>query len=191
MPLDLVSFTHMKDTTAADWNLIIREHEAYHGQRLADRVLGLLRDLKGPKLGFRIDRYDHSLQTATRAARAGADKETVAAALLHDVGDNLAPENHCDVAAGILKPYVSEDIHWIVQNHVVFTGYYFLHLTGGDRNEHLRLKGHPAYLKAKRFVEAWDAPSFDPAYDNLPLEHFEPLVREIFGRKPHSAWRPT
>lgn len=184
-------FTHMAEVTAEDWALVIRQHEAYHGPRLADRVLGLLRDLKGPTLGFRIDRYDHSLQTATRALRAGADEETVAVALLHDIGDNLAPENHCEIAAAILKPYVSEENHWLVLNHVTFTGYYFFHLTGGDRHAHRALSGHPAYAKTRRFVEEWDGASFDPDYDTLPLEAFEPMVRRLFARAPHSQWRPT
>jgi predicted HD phosphohydrolase len=191
MDLETVSFTCMDDNSAEDWALIIRQHEAYHGPRLADRALGLLRDLRGPKLGFQIDRYDHSLQTATRALRAGADEETVVVALLHDIGDNLAPENHCEVAAGILKPYVCEENYWLVRHHVVFSGYYFFHLTGGDRNAHLKLRGHPAYAKTKHFVEAWDGKSFDPDYDTLPLEAFEPMVRRLFARAPRSAWRPV
>lgn len=189
MSLGTVGFRRMDDNTAEDWALIIRHHEAYHGPRLADRVLKLLTDLKGPKLGFQIDRYEHSLQTATRALRDGADEETVVVALLHDIGDNLAPENHCEVAAGILKPYISEENYWLLLNHVVFSGYYFFHLTGGDRNAHLKLRGHPAYAKTRRFVEAWDGTSFDPDYDTLPLETFEPMVRRIFARAPRSAWR--
>ncbi len=190
MELGTVGFTTMDDNTAEDWALVTRHHEAYHGPRLVDRVLGLLRDLKGPKLGFQIDRYDHSLQTATRALRAGADEETIVVALLHDVGDNLAPENHCEIAAGILKPYVSAENEWLVRNHAIFSGYYYFHLTGGDRNAHLELRGHPAYAKTKRFVEEWDGTSFDPAYDTLPLETFEPMVRRVFDRPPRSAWRP-
>jgi predicted HD phosphohydrolase len=181
----------MADNTAADWDLIIRHHESYHPPRLADRILEMLRDLRGPKLGFQVDRYEHSLQTATRALRAGADSETVAVALLHDVGENVSPENHCEVAAGILRPYVSDESYWLVLNHVVFSGYYFLHFSGLDRNAHLKLRGHSAYETTKRFVEEWDAPAFDPAYDTLPLEMFEPMVRELFARKPRSMWRPT
>jgi predicted HD phosphohydrolase len=191
MPLDTVRFTTMDDTTAEDWDLIIRQHEAYHTPRIADRVIGLLHDLRGPKLGFQIDRFDHSLQTASRALRAGADEETVVVALLHDIGDNLAPENHCEIAAGILQPYVGEENYWLVRNHVTFTGYYFFHLTGGDRNAHLKLRGHPAYEKTNRFVREWDGPSFDPEYPNLPFPVFEPMVRRIFARRPNSHWRPT
>jgi len=191
MSFGTVGFRRMDDNTAEDWALITRHHEAYHGPRLADRVLALLRDLKGPKLGFQIDRYDHSLQTATRALRAGADEETIVVALLHDIGDNLAPENHCEIAAGILKPYVSEENYWLLLNHVVFSGYYFFHLTGGDRNAHRKLRGHAAYAKTKRFVEEWDGKSFDPEYETLPLDTFEPMVRRIFARPPRSAWRPV
>lgn len=189
--LGTVKFRKMADNTAEDWALITEHHETFHGPRLADRVIALLHDLKGPKLGFQIDRFDHSLQTATRAVRDGADEETVVVALLHDIGDNLAPENHCEVAAGILRPYVSDENCWLTLNHVIFSGYYFFHLTGLDRNEHLELRGHPAYAKTRRFVEDWDGTSFDPDYDALPFATFEPMVRRLFARTPRSQWRPT
>ena len=191
MDLGTVSFTGMDGITQADWDIIIRHHETFYAEHLAEEVLHLFRRLRGPKLGFRIDRYDHSLQTATRALRGGADDEMIVCALLHDIGDIIAPENHCDIAAGMLKPYVSDHNHWIVKHHVMFSGYYFFQFCGMDRNSHKALADHPAYAAAKHFVEAWDGPSFDPAYDTLPLDNFEPLVRRLFAKAPRSAWRET
>ena len=37
---------------------------------------------------------------------------------------------------------------------------------------------------AERFADEWDQNAFDPDYDTLPLEHFEPMVREVFSRPP-------
>jgi predicted HD phosphohydrolase len=189
MDFGTVGFTSMDHLTQGDLDIIVRHHEHFYARHLADEVLGLLHRLRGPKLGFQVDRFEHSLQTATRCVRDGADEETVVCALLHDVGDLIAPENHCDIAAGILKPYVSDDNHWLVQHHVVFSGYYFFHFSGRDRFEHRKLAGHPAYAKTKHFVEAWDGPSFDPAYDTLPLDVFEPMLRRVLARPPRSQWR--
>ncbi|MFO1061412.1 MAG: HD domain-containing protein [Dongiaceae bacterium] len=188
--LGTASFTSMDGITQEDWDIIIRHHDAhYAGGALVAEVLDLLERLKGPKLGFQVDRYEHSLQSATRALRAGEDEEVVVCALLHDVGDLLAPENHCEVATAMLRPYVSPENLWMVEKHVVFTGYYFFHLCGLDRDEHRKLKGHPAYERTMRFVRDYDCPSFDPAYDTLPLSVFEPMVRRLFARRPRSAWR--
>lgn len=191
MDFGTVSFTEMKEITQADWDIVVRHHEAFYSEHLTTEILALMQRLRGPTLGFQVDRYEHSLQTATRAMRAGADDETVVCALLHDIGDIIAPENHCDIAAGILKPYVSEENHWMVQNHVIFSGYYFFHFCGLDRDAHRALRDHPAYQRTKHFVEAWDGPSFDPKYDTLPMDAFVPAVRKIFARQPKSAWRDT
>ena len=189
MNFGTVGFTDIKDVDSRDWDIVIKYHEDYHRRHLADEMLGMLDRLKGPKLGFKVDRYEHSLQTATRALRDGADEETIVCALLHDIGDLMAPENHADVAADILKPYVSEDNYWVVKNHVIFNGYYFFHLGGHDRHQHQQLEGHPAYDRAKQFVDDWDGPAFDPDYDTLPISTFEPMVRSVFAGKARSQWR--
>lgn len=189
MDFGTVSFTRMDDITQQDWDIIVHHHEAHYATHLADDVLDMLARLKGPKLGFLVDRYEHSLQTATRALRDGADEEMAVVALLHDIGDLIAPENHCDIAAGVLRPYVSDENHWLLKHHVHFTGYYFFQFVGMDRMLHRRFASHPAYQATKHFVEAYDCPSFDPAYDTLPLATFEPMVRRLFARTPRSQWR--
>jgi predicted HD phosphohydrolase len=153
---------------------------------LLDRVLSHLLLLKEGYGGYKIDRYQHSLQTATRAERAGADEETVAAALLHDIGDTIAPLGHGKVAAGVLSPYVSPETAWLLEKHPIFQGYHYFHHYEMDRNARESYRGHPAFERTCRFCDEWDQASFDPTYDTLPIEAFTPILGRIF-EKPR--WR--
>ena len=177
-----VDFTRMDQGTAEEYAMLGRNYERLRAGT-ADAVLELLFKLRGDRLGYRIDRFEHSLQTATRAQRDGADEETVVCALLHDVGDTVAPDNHSQVAAAILRPYVSEKNHWIVEHHGLFQGYYYFHHVGLDRNARDRHRGHAWSGDCEAFCERWDQMSFDPDYDTLPFEHFEPMVRRLFQRR--------
>ncbi|WP_375594997.1 HD domain-containing protein [Algihabitans albus] len=189
--MEEVSFTRMEDGTAEDYALLAREEETLKAANFADGVLGQLQTLKGPKLGYKIDRYQHSLQTATRAERDGADEETVVAALLHDIGDTLAPDNHAEFAATLLKPYVTQRTWWIVQHHGIFQGYYFWHHLGGDRHAREQYRGHPYFEACADFCARWDQTAFDPDYDTAPLTHFEPMVRRLLRREPWTLWKET
>ncbi len=131
--------------------------------------------------GYKITRLEHSLQTATRAHRAGEDEEMVVCALLHDIGDVLAPANHSQAAAAVLRPFVSEKNYWIVKHHGLFQGYYFFHHHGGDRNARDRHRDHPYYSATADFCANYDQVSFDPDYEWEPLEVFEPMVRRVLG----------
>ncbi len=182
---ETVSFTRMDEGTYEDYQLLERKFRVCY-DRLPDEVLGALHKLAGDKLGYHVDRYTHSLQTATRAFRDGADEETVVVALLHDIGDTLAPENHGDLAAAALKPYVSEDNLWLVKHHPVFQGYYYYHHVGRDRFAFERYRGHAMFERTQAFCEKWDQNSFDPDYDTMPLDAFAPMVRRLFARKPFS-----
>ena len=177
-----VSFTAMEHGTGEDYELIAN-HDRKHASLQADRVLRWLREMDGES-PYRISRLDHCLQTATRATRDGADDETIVCALLHDIGDVLAPNNHSAVAADLLAPFVSEKNEWIVRHHGVFQGYYYFHHYGQDRNARDRYRGHEHYDACVEFCARWDQVSFDPEYETLPLEHFEPLVRALFAREP-------
>ena len=172
----------MEHGTQADYDLLARFHAA-DDANLADRILDLLRSMDGES-PYRISRLGHSLQTATRAERDGADDETVVCALLHDIGDVLAPANHSEFAAVILAPYISETNLWIVKHHGVFQGYYYFHFYGQDRDARERYREHPHYQACVDFCANWDQTSFDPDYDTLPLEHFEPRVRALFAQEP-------
>ena len=178
-----VSFAKMEDCTAEDiaW---VEEIESKFAADVADRVLAHLKSLETEPTPLQVDRLEHSLQTATHAHRGGADEETVVAALLHDIGDMLAPYNHCELAAAVLRPYVSEKTHWIVKHHGIFQAYYYAHLEGRDRNARDRYREHPYYQDAVDFCHKWDMPAFDPTYESLPLEFFEPMVRRVFAREP-------
>ena len=127
------------------------------------------------------------MQCATRALRAGESEEMIVATLLHDIGDELAPMNHSEYAASILKPYVSEKTHWIVEKHGEFQAYYYAHHLGGNRNKRDKYKGHKYFDACVNFCEKYDQCSFDPNYESYPLEKFEPMVRNIFARKPYSS----
>lgn len=182
--MDKVSFIHMADGTADDYRIIAsRMHRV--DDHLADELLRLLQANETVDLGYQVDRLAHSLQSATLAYRDGADEEMIVAALLHDVGDTLAPWNHADVAAGILKPYVSERTHWIVAKHGLFQTYYYNHHFGRDRNARDRFQGHPHFEATRAFCEKYDQNAFDPGFDTMPVVAFEPMVRRLFDRAPN------
>ena len=180
----IVSFRRMEDGTREDY-LLLDESERRYAENLGERVLESLKKLDHSLFGYPVTRLQHSLQTATRAVRDGADEEMVIAALLHDIGDELAPYNHSEMAAAILRPYVRPEVAWIVEHHGLFQNYYYVHHLGGDRHARERLREHPWYDACVHFCAAWDQCSFDPDYSHEQLEYFEPLVRRIFARAPH------
>ena len=174
-------FTAMVEGTREDWLRIARaQKQLIDG--LPDRVLAHLQLLEGDFGGYAVDRLTHSLQTATRAERDGRDEEYVVCALLHDIGDTLAPFNHPALAATILKPFVSRENHFIVRNHQDFQGYYYYHHLGMDQNARERFRGEEYFDATAEFCEKYDQNSFDPDYDTLPLEHFRDAVRRVLQR---------
>ena len=184
---DRASFTAMTDGTAEDWQ-IISSHFVPFATQVGKRVLDHLKLLDGDYGGFPVDRLEHSLQTATRAHRDGRDEEYVVAALLHDIGDTLGSFNHPDVSAAILKPFVSEEMHWIVAQHGAFQGYYYFHHLGMDRNIRDNFHGHPHFAACAEFCEKYDQSAFDPNYDSAPLDFFEPMVMRVMARPKRSMY---
>ena len=180
----LVSFRRMQDGTREDY-LLLDQAEKRYAEGLGERVLEGLRKLDHSLEGYPVSRLGHSLQAATRALRDGADEELILAALTHDIGDELAPYNHSEFAAAIVRPYVRAEVSWIVAQHGLFQNYYYVHHLGGDRHARERLRDHPWYEACVHFCAAWDQCSFDPDYRSEPLATFEPLVRRIFARAPH------
>ena len=181
--MQTVSFTQMKDGTRDDYALLEKlEHDYARG--LPDRLLAALRGLEHTLSGYKVTRLEHSLQSATRAHDAGESEEMVVAALLHDIGDELAPHSHSELAAAVLRPYVSEKIHWIIKHHGVFQMIYYAHHVGGDPNARDRFKEHPWFDEAARFCEDYDQNCFDPAFQSRPLEFFEPILRRVFSVPP-------
>ena len=183
------SFSRMQDGTAEDWR-VIGDEFAKFTPKLPDRVLAHLKLLDGDYGGFRVDRLTHSLQTATRAAKAGRDEEYVVCALLHDIGDTLGSFNHPDIAAAILKPFVSEQNHFIVEKHGIFQGYYFFHHLGLDREMREQFRAHPWFDATAEFCSEYDAPAFDPGAETWSLSEFEPMVKRVMATVKNSIYKP-
>jgi len=183
--METAKFVQMKDGTKEDY-LLLEKHEKKYIEGTADRLIKFMSGLSNTLEGYQITRLEHSLQSATRALNDKANDEMVVATLLHDIGDELAPLNHSEYAAALLKPYVSEKTHWIIEKHGEFQMYYYAHHLGGNRNQRDKYKGHKYYKNTVDFCENWDQKSFDPNFKSLPLKEFEPMVKKIFSRKPYS-----
>jgi len=183
--MDKVSFREMKKGTKEDY-LLLDRYEKKFIKNTADRVLNFMSTLNATLEGYQVSRLEHSLQTATRAFHDKSDEEMIVAALLHDIGDELAPLNHAEYAAAVLKPYVSEKTHWIVEKHGIFQMYYYAHHLGANKNEREKFKDHKYYKDTIDFCEKWDQKSFDPDFKSLTLKDFEPYVKKIFSRTPYS-----
>ena len=181
------AFTAMTEGTEEDWAIISEQAKAYW-TGLGGRVLTHLKLLDGDFGGFPVDRLEHSLQTATRAAEDGRDEEYVVCALLHDIGDTLASLNHADLAATILQPFVSEENHWMVKHHGIFQGYYFFHYLGKDRDMRDQFKDHEHFNHCAEFCHKYDQKAFDPAFTSMALAEFEPMVESVFSQPKNSMY---
>jgi predicted HD phosphohydrolase len=186
---DRATFTCMQDSTQSDWVGLIVPEAMKMAKSLPDRVLEHLKLLDGDFGGFPIDRYSHCLQTATLALKDGRDEEYVCCALLHDIGDTLGSFNHPDIAAAILKPFVSEANLWMVQNHGIFQGYNFFHYIGLNRDMRDMFKNNPFYDQTAEFVEKYDNPAFDPNGEIYPISTFEPMLRRLMASPKNSVYK--
>ena len=184
--MDQVKFTQMKDGDKEDYDFLTA-HETEYTKGTADRLLKALVDLDESLSGYQVTRLGHSVQSATRAWRDGADDDWVVSALLHDIGDIYAPYNHDEYAATILRPFVREQCTWVVEKHGDFQMIYYGHHVGGNPHKRDAYKGHPYFEDCAAFCERWDQASFDPAYASQPLGFFQEMVREVFAR---SAYDP-
>ncbi|GAB7528366.1 HD domain-containing protein [Pseudomonas sp. 3A(2025)] len=181
-----VDFIRMKDGTAEEYHFL--EHlESEFNKDLPARILAALSKLEDSLSGYRVSRLQHSLQAAARAEADGADEEMIVGALIHDLGDELAPYNHSQYAASIIRPYVRGEVTWVLHHHGLFQNFYYAHHFGGDRDERDRYRDHPCYQRCVDFCERWDQASFDPDYPTPALEHFAPMVQRIFTRQPFQA----
>ena len=181
-----VNFVNMKDGTREEYELLARLEKPYLALT-ADRVLDELKRAGEATLeGYKITRLQHGLQSGTRALRDGADLDWVVGALLHDIGDGLAPQNHDKMSAEVIRPFVRWDVAWTVEHHGIFQMLYYGHHYGWDRNARDQFKDHPVFDNCAEFCERWDQSSFDPDYPTETLEIFEPMVKEVFGRKAYN-----
>tara|TARA_B100001057_G_scaffold107709_1_gene105337 strand:+ start:775 stop:1332 length:558 start_codon:yes stop_codon:yes gene_type:complete len=181
-----VSFIEMKHGTKEDY-LFLDKNEKDFANKTAERIINFMSKMTQTLEGYQISRLEHSLQSATRAYKNGENEEMVVAALIHDIGDELAPMNHSEYAAAILKPYVSKKTHWIIEKHGEFQMFYYAHHLGGDKNKREKYKDHEYYNSTIDFCEKYDQNSFDPKYKSYSLDFFKPIVKKVFSRKPYSV----
>jgi predicted HD phosphohydrolase len=179
--------TRMIDGTPEQFRTMLENGRAF-GRATVDRLFDHLQILAGDDRTFAVDRLAHSLQTATRALRDGRDDEYVVCALFHDVGEVLGAANHAEISAAILEPYVSGQNCWMVARHGEFQGHFYFHHLGLDPDLRERHRGHPWFDHTADFCRLYDQNSFDPDYDTLPLEHFEPMVRQVLRRPRRSIY---
>lgn len=181
--MESVSWTRMADGSRQDYEMLGALYTEHTQGELVDNMVKLLEIMKGPKLGYQIDRYEHSLQSASRALRADERLDLVIGCLLHDIADPIAPQNHSATAAAMLRPYVDDEVHWVVKHHGLFQGYYYFHHMGGDRSARDVHSDHEYYEACVRFCHEYDQNCFDPDYPTLPIEDFVPLMEDLFSRE--------
>lgn len=175
-----VSFTRMSDGTRADYDLL-RETGAAFTAKLPDRILAAVDALREPGGGYKVTRFEHSVQTASRAQRDGQDDEYVVMALVHDIGDGLAPYTHSEMVGAVLRPFVRPEVEWIARHHGAFQLYYYGQHVDADPDAREAFRDSEWFDACVRFCEKYDQESFDPAYESLPIEFFEPMVRQVFS----------
>ena len=181
--MSTVKFNEMKDGDKEDY-LLLQQMEEEYVSDTSDRIIKVLKNLDSSFGGYKVSRLEHSLQAASRAWRDEANEEMIVATLLHDIGDEIAPLNHSELAASVLKPFVSEKTRWVIEKHGLFQTYYSTEHLGGDKNAREKYKDHKYYQATVDFCEKYDQSSFDPNYKSMTLKEFEPMVRNIFARKP-------
>ncbi|NBX05999.1 MAG: peptidase [Betaproteobacteria bacterium] len=178
-----VAFTAMQDGTQAEY-AFLHALEADYMRALPQRILASLERTADTLPGYQVNRLTHALQSAARAEADGADVDMVVGALVHDMGDELAPSNHAAFAAALLRPYVRAEVTWVVEKHALFQMQYYAHHIGQERDGRLRYRDHPWFDSCQHFCQAYDQNSFDPAYPTPPLAHFAPMVHAVFSRTP-------
>jgi predicted HD phosphohydrolase len=178
----LTTFTKFEESTQDDWSIIMTEIVKTQANA-AENIITQMRMLAHDRGGFPVTRLEHSLQTATRAEKDGRDEEYVLCALVHDIGDTLAPYNHQDIGAAIVKPFVSPANYWMVAHHGIFQGYYFWHYIGADRNARDAYRDSEYYDLTEEFCAKYDQTAFDADYVSNPLSYYEPLLQKFFSPK--------
>src|SRR3954470_1134045 len=178
--LEQVSFRQMQDGTTEDWALLERFEEAFNAG-LPDRILAAVDKLKGSFGGFYVSAINHLQEAAPSAMRDGKDEDALVAALIHRIGDDLAPSAHGEMVASVLKPFVREELCWMVQRHPVFQLHHFGYLSDEERNSRDRWRDDPHFDLTAEFCERYDQASFDPDYPTESIDVFEPMVRRVFA----------
>lgn len=179
--MEKVNFTSMSQGTKEEYEFLDELEDTFK-EELPSKLMKAIAELEHSLSGYQVSRLEHVLQAATRAHQAGESDQMIAAALLHDIGDDLAPYSHSEMAASILRPFVDDEIYWVIKHHGLFQMYYYAHHSGGDRNARDRFKDHPYYETAVRFCHEYDQNCFDPEYESKPLSFFKPIIERVFEK---------
>ncbi len=177
-------FRRMDEGTDDDFRVLQHVHEE-NVANLPGLLLGMLTDLKADR-AYPVDRLTHSLQSATRALRDGRDEEYVVCCLFHDVGESLGPFNHGEVAAAVLRPFVSAANYWMLAHHPVFQTYFYGPHLGIDPNGRDEYVTSPFYDQTVEFCAQYDEICFDPDFPAEPIETFVPMVHRVLRKE----WQP-
>ncbi len=178
-----INATSFREASADEWDMIVERGNRHYIENAGVAALELLasqQDKVSPE-GWSVNNYQHSLQCASRALRANESEEFIVCALLHDIGQDLDPLGHDKIAGTLLKPFVSEEHAWMINNHQAFQLYFRTH-SNFDKAACEKYRGHPYFEKTLYFCEHFDQNCFDPNYDSLPLDVFEPMVRRVFSK---------
>jgi predicted HD phosphohydrolase len=177
-------FRALEQATSEDWQIILRAEAAdRRTHSTGDRLLKLLAAMQNDDaLGSPVNLYEHSLQTATRALRAGEDDELIVVALFHDLGEPLSDNHHGLLAAELLAPWISPRRTWLLVHHVEFQRVHFANHPAQDAEARDQYIGHPFFAETAHFCKFYDQNSFDPDFPSLPLQQFVPIVRRFFAR---------
>jgi predicted HD phosphohydrolase len=180
------TFNRMTEATPEDMAIFYRVKDLSRAE-FPSHLMSMLALLAKKSDGSPIDGYAHSLQSASLAYEDGADDETVFIALFHDIGQLVAEENHSEVSAAILKPYISEQGHWVVKHHAAFQMHYYGEAAGKDAHAREVFSEHPHYQACIDFCEKYDQCAFDREYKSKPAEFFLPLVERVIEARASSS----
>jgi predicted HD phosphohydrolase len=180
---DKAAFTRMDASTREEWMTIGRATMQVQND-VPSQITGMLKKLAGFHAGFGVDQLHHALQTATMAKRANASDDMILGSLCHDIGKVISIPNHGAIGAEILKAYVSSDVYHVLRTHQDFQGRHYYGHFGKSTTLRENYKNEPWFALAEQFTDEWDQVAFDPSYTVLPLEEFEPLIKQAFGRYP-------
>ncbi len=172
----------LEDCRADEWHVLSTQKRDYLNERCADEVLRMLRiQADDPSFGYSVNMYQHCLQTATMMYRDNLPEEDIVVGLLHDIGYMVCPEAHGSFAALLLRPYISDRNHWMLEHHEVFQQVHFHEMDGIDPNERDKWRDHPHFDWTAEFIAKYDQLAINIDAEILPIETFEPMVRRVFA----------
>lgn len=173
----------LEECRSAEWETLGQQKRDYLNERCADEVLRMLKiQADDPSFGYTVNMYQHCLQTATMMYRDDLPEEDIVVGLFHDIGYMVCPDAHGSFAALLLKPYISDRNHWMLEHHEVFQQVHFHEMDGIDPDEREQWRGHPYFAWTAEFIAKYDQLAINIDEEILPLEEFEPMVHRVFAK---------